>query len=124
MENSPKFIGELLDRYSLGERNFPGCDFEGHENLQSMTFDDSNLEGTIFFCADFTGSSFKNCNLKNCSFKCCKFDRVNFENADLSECLLSGAEFINCNFANAKLDNADWYGHLITTEEFLKQIDK
>lgn len=124
MDNKPEFIGDLLERYALGERSFPGCDFEGHENLQRIIVDGCNLEGSIFFSADFTGTSFKDCNLRNCSFKCCKFEEVNFENADLRGCLLSGAEFKNCNFSNAKLDNADWYGHSITTEEFLTMINK
>lgn len=124
MEENPKFIGDLLDKYALGERDFPGCNFEEHENLQYLTFDDSNLEGCKFFAADFTGSSFKNCNLKSSSFKCCKFDAVNFENADLRESLLSGAVFINCNFNSVNFDNADWYGHSIKTEEFLKIIEK
>ncbi|MBA6316901.1 pentapeptide repeat-containing protein [Cellulophaga baltica] len=120
---TPKYVGDLLERYAEGEREFPNCDFEAHENLQNMTFDNSNLQRSIFFSADFTGSSFKNCNLKKCSFKYCKFEQVDFENADLSDSFLSGAEFINCNFKNAKLDNSDWYGHKLTTEEFLTRIN-
>jgi len=122
--DTPKYIGDLLDRYAVGEREFPNCDFESHDNLQSMIFDNSNLQGSTFFSADFTGTSFKNCNLKNCSFECCKFEQVNFENANLSESLLSGAEFIKCNFKNAKFDNADYYGHKLTTEDFLIRINK
>jgi uncharacterized protein YjbI with pentapeptide repeats len=120
----PKYIGDLLARYDEGEREFGNCDFEKHENLQHLTLDDSNLQNSIFFSADFTGTSFRNCDLKNCGFKCCKFENVDFTNADLSGSLLSGAEFINCVFANTKLDEAEWYGHKITTEEFLNVINK
>lgn len=121
---TPKYIGDLLERYEKGEREFPNCKFEVHENLQYLTLDKSNLQGSIFFSANFTGTSFRNSNLKNCGFKCCKFEQVDFTNADLSGSLLSGAEFIDCKFSNTKFDGADWYGHTITTEEFMTKIVK
>jgi len=41
---TPEYIGDLLKRYELGERKFPNCDFEKHENLQHLFLDNSNLE--------------------------------------------------------------------------------
>ena len=119
----PENIGDLLERYSAGERHFPECDFEHHENLQNLNLNDVNFERSYIFSADFSGTSFRNANLKDCSFKCCQFINVDFTNADLSGSLLSGAIFVNCIFDNVNLDGADWYGHSLKTEEFLNVIN-
>lgn len=73
---TPEYISDLLERHEKGERDFLGWDFESHENLQNLILDGLNLESTLFFSADFTGTSFQDCNLKNCGFKCCKFETV------------------------------------------------
>ena len=120
----PKYIGDLLDSYDEGERNFPNCDFVQHENLQFLILNDCNLRNSKFFSADFTGTSFRNCNLSGCEFNCCKFENVDFTNVNLSGSFLIGTVFINCVFTNASFEGADWYGHKVTIEEFLRLIYK
>lgn len=53
IKETPKYIGYLLERYDKGEREFPNCDFRVHESLQFLILDNSNMENSKFFSANF-----------------------------------------------------------------------
>ncbi|MFT3794414.1 pentapeptide repeat-containing protein [Flavobacterium sp.] len=120
----PTTIGDLLDRYHDGERDFADCHFDCHDNLQFMTFDYCVLDGSTFNAADFTHSTFVGASLKSCVFRNCQFEHVDFSDANFSSADLTGATFKDCEFKNASFDQVKYFDHRLNTEDFLKYFAK
>lgn len=120
MSNLPKRdltlteIGEILNRYNSGERNFQNVNLSRQNltgitlknanligaNLQETNFKNSNLEGVKLIVADL-----KNSNLANSNLRKAKLIRANLQGANLTNCDLTEADLSYADLTGAILDN-------------------
>ncbi|WP_017303673.1 pentapeptide repeat-containing protein [Spirulina subsalsa] len=91
-------VGEILQRYAKGGRNFRNANLPGAElaglclknanfigaNLRYANLQGANLEGVKFMAADLTGANFQGANLRKAKLMGALIDGVNFKGADLS----------------------------------------
>ena len=75
----PQSKEELLHRYSLGERHFPGTDLDGVD-FSRVTLDGASFgRFSWFFDASFDGASLRGTSFRECNVKC-----ASFRDADLT----------------------------------------
>lgn len=96
---------ELLDRYTEGERDFPGVDLSD-TTWQGHDFSDLNLEGADLSNSDFKNMTFNQANLKNCNFSESTFPSIKFVEADLTNACFIKSDLHIINFAWADLTGA------------------
>ena len=98
---------ELVDRYKLGERDFPGVDLS-YTTWQGHDFSDINLEGADLSNSSFKNMTFNQANLKNCNFSESTFQSVKFVNADLTNACCIKSDLNTINFSGADLTGAQF----------------
>ncbi len=97
-------VDELLQRYTVGKRDFAWAD------LQGADLAGSNLAQSNFNRANFTGANLRQANLSQANLT-----KANFSNVDLTGANLAGATCRKANFTGAILTDAileavDWTG--------------
>ncbi|MDT9196654.1 Rid family detoxifying hydrolase [Limnospira sp. PMC 1042.18] len=98
---------ELLDKYKLGERDFPGVDLS-YTTWQGCNLSEINLEGADFSNSDFKNMVFNRANLKNCNFRGSTFQSVKFVEADLTNACFIKSDLHIIDFAWADLTGAQF----------------
>ncbi|MDY7052622.1 Rid family detoxifying hydrolase [Limnospira fusiformis] len=98
---------ELLDKYKLGERDFPGVDLS-YTTWQGCNLSEINLEGADFSNSDFKNMTFNRANLKNCNFRGSTFQSVRFVKADLTNACLVKSDLRDIDFSGSDLTGAQF----------------
>jgi uncharacterized protein YjbI with pentapeptide repeats len=110
-ESAPGLRDRILSRYSEGERDFRGGDFD---EAGVLDFRGANLAGAdfseCFIFGDFRGANLVGCRFDRANVKTCDFRGAILRGARFVEAAIDGAEFDETAVA-ADFEGATSYGH-------------
>jgi superfamily I DNA and RNA helicase len=94
-------VGEIIQRYAAGDRNFGGVDLRGMQ-LAGIDLRDANAIG-----ANLSGANLKDSQLDRCKLVIADLTEANLAGASLKKAKLMGAMLAKANLAGADLSYAD-----------------
>ncbi|MGD2183410.1 pentapeptide repeat-containing protein [Lusitaniella coriacea] len=114
-------IGEILQLYAAGRRNFQGADLSGAHlagihlqnanfigaNLSGANLSHANLDGVKFVAADLTEVDLRGASLRKVKFLGASLKNAQLNHADLSFAQLHDADLTGACLQNATLKNTD-----------------
>ena len=94
-------IGELLERYARGERDFVDINLPHKTDLTGINLSGANLKGAKLNHSNFTGANLEGTDLSYAWINDVFFTGANLEGANISWAYASGAKFRNASLRNA-----------------------
>jgi uncharacterized protein YjbI with pentapeptide repeats len=106
----PESRAELEQRYSAGERCFPGTELS-EADLSGIVLDGAVFEKhSWFFNTNFLGASLRGTNFRECNVKCADFSKADLTNAIFELAAIESIKATGALLEGVKVKGATFYG--------------